>query len=37
MEQIPLPKELLEQLAMAVENIDFDAVQELARTMEADA
>jgi CheY-like chemotaxis protein len=37
MEQLPLPKELLEQLAMAVENIDFDAVQELARTMEADA
>ena len=37
MEQLPLPKELLERLASAVENIDFDAVQELARTMEADA
>ena len=34
MEQLPLPKELLEQLALAVENIDFDAVQELAWSME---
>ena len=34
MEQLPLPKDLLEQVAMAVENIDFDAVQELASTLE---
>ena len=34
MEQLPLSKELLEQLALAVENIDFDAVQELAWSME---
>lgn len=34
MEQLPLPKELLEQLSLAVENIDFDAVQELAWSME---
>lgn len=37
MEQLPLPKDLLEQVAIAVENIDFDAVQELAHTMDADA
>ena len=34
MEQLPLSKELLEQLALAVENIDFDAVQELAWSIE---
>lgn len=37
MEQLPLPKDLLEQVAIAVENIDFDAVQELAHTMDTDA
>lgn len=37
MEQLPLPKDLLEQVTIAVENIDFDAIQELAHTMDADA
>lgn len=37
LEGLPLPKDLLEQLALAVENIDFDAVQQLAHAMANDS
>ena len=37
LEGLSLPKDLLEQLALAVENIDFDAVQQLAHAMANDS